>query len=1839
LEDFDFIFKKTSGKVVSRSAKAMRSADDLDPSFQITFNEELHGKEFNKRLKFHPDANKEGVKRITELIKEYWCCFCKSNVPIPIRDYKCHIDTGNAKPTVAKNLRFGFHERPIMQEAIDALLEKDQIVADTESEWLSKPVLAPKPHQENITGDKIDDFIWRFCISYIALNQVTKLISYPIPRCDDAVMIGIGKAKFRISMDAFSGYHQIAMEYSSSLKTAFAGPNGRKYRYKVMPFGLVNGPVIFVIMVYDLKDHWDRLAQSWDLPIGNDTNSIIIIDDTFIYSDSLESILVYFKAILEISKRYNLSWKLEKCGFLDPRFEFVGVDIADLGNHPAQSKNPISLMWKEKEPKTVRDLASFVGFVGYYRDWIPFFEERIRHIRAIIAKNSYEYKLVITDSPELIRKEMNDILHALLSDPILRRPDANKRFYLRTDASKHGHGNVLLQPGDDKDSIEAMNKEINGGPCLFDTSTSCKLRLYPIGFSGRKCSTAESYLHSFMNEALAVNFGIDKWRIFLWGKEFTVLTDCRALIWLMSYEGTNAAVRRLQFEILGYWFTICHRSAAANADTDGISRLALDFTIDPALEEYYKIANDLKSKFPCVQGNIQPDNLPGFRRNSRKSSATPSTSTPTTSNASLCIASTTIPTAIANFPVSIQTYSDHTENSSCDTLHHQPLVLNALRATSFNWIVNRFGSGSFFSVCKSLRLPFIVKLAADTTFKGRSLLHSYGNVPTIVKGSYELLQVIRSTTLSFHGYFATSPWSIDEKEENLFFNTQLAIIDHLRVRCQLSTFLFHVHLDVHSSSRQKFISSLKLKKWVVTEQLLHFPSFHDAVDDSAYFLLGTHSGQVEPELCEPLQVTPPPQLGEVQLKNHILDEYNLERFAFFECPELQDEQFENETFILQPNQFQLTTNRTSSRITHNLFYKANPNKSEIGTKICDPYHPCIPIEDNNNNPFQNLFGIRYMDNNKHWIRSISCYEIASCFNLDRTLKLKLSEDSELFKLLFRGCPALTMGAILKVFYERLLAIRNSSLIIDDNSLDTIPPNSRITAPAATVFTLLNGTTTLKLPTKAQWKLAYSADKSCSLLLDMISNPGLINKHRLNELHYRYRQPIRTGCIIVENDFLVLKEKLDESSFVKLRIVPQQLQNIIFLAFHSNPVGGHFSTYYTFHRIRLRFFWPKMYNYIRQMCRLCAACSLSNSNHQHSKELLYSFPIDAPFKLVVADIYKAGDIAAFQGEKALFILLDHMTGFAIVEELRGLNSTTFSKVLMKILLQHGFCHTIVVDADSKFKGIFRETMKMLQINIHWASGNNHDSILVERFNAYLNKGLKILCTERSTTRNFVESSQLLAYAWNSAPMAETDISRSLVAVGREFAFPIDYLDSPSPTLDTTSATKQQYHEVLKDLLKNCREVYKTLIEEHRCMHREYVNSRRPDPTIFQVDDLVWNRRQIQSSSKRGIVGKLRFKQTGPWKVIEKLNGGSYKLQLCSNSKRIDKKHASELSLFPKKLIPFPQLAGPDHEFSKIHKKLDDNPFSEAGLNSYNGYDLAQPWQLTNPRNSFATHLPSAFYNIEPFPTLDELNDELIPKLAKTHQGNMELTTPSSQLSSNKNSVSINTTVEPDQPTPITKVLMQATPSTQLTLPATAAELMANIIANEDKLFFIRHNIPTLQRYEWRLIKIELTETINKNPIALTTGRVLATFFIAHPSDSSFNAPNQRFWKQYHVDNSNLILSHRYHLVRPTRDESNYCKSNNLKPYQEWINLHDNDTFLLGPFNFSTIQGRKTKDRIDISIWEQLQSLKHRFDNDVPSINVNLQGYICHIDTPYHSEHQSHSITASINSVLTERYFDN
>jgi hypothetical protein len=65
------------------------------------------------------------------------------------------------------------------------------------------------------------------------------------------------------------------------------------------------------------------------------------------------------------------------------------------------------------------------------------------------------------------------------------------------------------------------------------------------------------------------------------------------------------------------------------------------------------------------------------------------------------------------------------------------------------------------------------------------------------------------------------------------------------------------------------------------------------------------------------------------------------------------------------------------------------------------------------------------------------------------------------------------------------------------------------------------------------------------------------------------------------------------------------------------------------------------------------------------------------------------------------------------------------------------------------------------------GYNHNLMMVECINCYLNKGLKIMANEQGTNRIAMEAILLLPYAWNSAPIPGTNLSRCFVALGQEF----------------------------------------------------------------------------------------------------------------------------------------------------------------------------------------------------------------------------------------------------------------------------------------------------------------------------------------------------------------------------------------------------------------------------------------------------------------------------------------
>ena len=166
-----------------------------------------------------------------------------------------------------------------------------------------------------------------------------------------------------------------------------------------------------------------------------------------------------------------------------------------------------------KEPVTVRDIASFLGFVGFYARWIPNFELKALPLRRIIREFNYPDKLTSKMYGQLEKDTFAYLRDAVLEYPILIRANPAKRFYLKTDFSALGMGYVLCQPDDSEEALKAMQEEDAGGKCQFDLCLS-KLRLHPVLFGSRKCLNNERYFHSFVGEATAAAWAITKNRHF-----------------------------------------------------------------------------------------------------------------------------------------------------------------------------------------------------------------------------------------------------------------------------------------------------------------------------------------------------------------------------------------------------------------------------------------------------------------------------------------------------------------------------------------------------------------------------------------------------------------------------------------------------------------------------------------------------------------------------------------------------------------------------------------------------------------------------------------------------------------------------------------------------------------------------------------------------------------------------------------------------------------------------------------------------------------------------------------------------------------------------------------------------------------------------------------------------------------------------------------------------------------------------------------------------------------------------------------------------------------------------
>ena len=153
---------------------------------------------------------------------------------------------------------------------------------------------------------------------------------------------------------------------------------------------------------------------------------------------------------------------------------------------------------------------------------------------------------------------------------------------------------------------------------------------------------------------------------------------------------------------------------------------------------------------------------------------------------------------------------------------------------------------------------------------------------------------------------------------------------------------------------------------------------------------------------------------------------------------------------------------------------------------------------------------------------------------------------------------------------------------------------------------------------------------------------------------------------------------------------------------------------------------------------------------------------------------------------------------------------------------------------------------------------------------------------------------------------------------------------------------------------------------------------------------------------------------------------------------------------------------------------------------------------------------------------------------------------------------------------------------------------------------------------------------KHGKCLQDGKFIAKFYIQHTHDATFDWTSEWYWLEYHKSDRVKRLSEQYYLLPPTGISLKQASYKNLVPYCEFVNITDPAILIHGPFEFAKLNGRKTRDRIDIIDWNILRSEHTKFDDSPPIFRNNLVSI--NFESDYIQECQSNPISSMITAFL-------
>ncbi|GFY25767.1 retrovirus-related Pol polyprotein from transposon 17.6 [Trichonephila clavipes] len=249
-------------------------------------------------------------------------------------------------------------------------------------------------YRNPVTSQYILDFKKCPIEDFRKLNEITLTQDFVIPTLND-ILHEISGSNYFSALDMKSAFNQIPLHFADRHKTAFSTPDGDKYPFNRLCFGLKNSPKAFQSIAQEVLG--DLLHNG----------ALVYIDDIILFTKTI-----------------------------DEHFELLGFVVTPEGILIDKDKS-VSIN-EFPVPKDQKQIKSFLGCCNFYRRYIKNFAKRALPLTNLLRKDTP------FEGTSETQEAFDDIKKAILNPPVLALPDQNAELQITTDASSRGIGAVLV---------------------------------------------------------------------------------------------------------------------------------------------------------------------------------------------------------------------------------------------------------------------------------------------------------------------------------------------------------------------------------------------------------------------------------------------------------------------------------------------------------------------------------------------------------------------------------------------------------------------------------------------------------------------------------------------------------------------------------------------------------------------------------------------------------------------------------------------------------------------------------------------------------------------------------------------------------------------------------------------------------------------------------------------------------------------------------------------------------------------------------------------------------------------------------------------------------------------------------------------------------------------------------------------------------------------------------------------------------------------------------------------------------------------------------------------------